>query len=125
LGFSRLDVIHAALALHEMKEDTSQWHDSFKKFAAFYMAERPKHNDDKLVEYTDLRAIDLAGYLQEECKDKRLGEWLEKNLVQLYKNGRPMFVWSLTDACLNIRPCRSWRFLPVMPRTVTGKCGTN
>jgi hypothetical protein len=92
-AFLGLDVIHAALALHEMKEDTSQWHDSFKKFAAFYMAERPKHNDDKLVEYTDLRAIDLAGYLQEECKDKRLGEWLEKNLVPLYRKRQ-------TDVCV-------------------------
>jgi hypothetical protein len=106
--FLGLDVIHAVWALDAMGEDTKPWQESLRKFAAYYMRERPKHNDAKLVEYTDLRAMDLADFLEKECKDATLSEWLRQNLVSLYAK-RQTNVCVVTDGhCLKYSP------LPVM-----------
>jgi hypothetical protein len=107
-AFLGLDVIHAVLALDAMGEDTRPWQESLKKFAGYYMRERPRHSDEKLVEYTDLRAMDLADFLEKECKDATLSDWLRKNIGSLYaKRETPVCV--VPDGkCLRYSP------LPVM-----------
>ncbi len=87
-NFLGVDVIHAVLALHELGEDTRPWHESLKKFAAWYMQERAGHNESHLIEHTDMRAFDLAEFLDKVCKDATLKKWLKANLPALYKTRR-------------------------------------
>ncbi len=104
-----LDVIHAVLALHELDEDTKPWRESMRKFAAYYMRERPNNNDrDKLVEYTDLRAMDLADYLEKVCGDKTLRRWLQKNIPTLYEKRKQEVDVAINGGTLVYSP------LPVM-----------
>ena len=86
--FLGVDVIHAVLALRELGEDTQSWRESMQKFAAWYMQARAGHNDARFVEYTDLRAFDLAEFLDTECKDPALKTWLAGNLPALYAKRR-------------------------------------
>lgn len=86
--FLGVDVIHAVLALHELDEDTQPWRESLKKFAAWYMRERAGNNAARFVEYTDLRAFDLAEFLDKVCQDAALKTWLKANLPALYATRR-------------------------------------
>lgn len=107
-AFLGLDVIHAACALNVLGGDTKPWHQSLKKFAVYYMRERPKHSDVNLVEYTDLRAMDLADFLEKVCQDNTLSKWLKREIPCLYAK-RQLKVAVVTDGhCLKYSP------LPVM-----------